>query len=246
MTRFSNRHLRLPLFAAALAFGLATAMTTVQADPVTNPRLLNVTGTGEVSVTPDIAMVQTGVVTEAPTAAAALAANTKAMSAIFDGLAALKIDKKDMQTSDFSVYPVYENAPVNGTETTVPKIHGYRVSNQLSLTVRQLASLGSVLDKLVTLGSNQIGGISFSVDKPEQYLDKARTAAVMDALRKAKLYAGAAGVALGEITAINENGSGMPQPVYMKAMMSMERADVPVAAGQQTISASVSMSIAIQ
>lgn len=246
MTRRLTRTIHAPLFAAALALGLISAMPGARAADSDTPHVMTVTGEGQVNVVPDTAVIQTGVITEGKTAAEALAANTKSMSAMFAGLADLKIAKKDMQTSNFSVYPVYDNAPVNDSERTVPTIQGYRVSNQLSVVIRDLDSLGGVLDKLVTLGSNQIGGISFSVDKPEQHLDKARADAVVDALRKAKIYAGAAGVALGEIVTINENGGGMPQPMYMKSMMRSEAADVPMAAGEQTISSSVTLTIAIQ
>jgi len=211
-------------------------------------RVLTVSGTGEVTTHPDIATIQTGVVTEGKTAAEALAANTKAMSAVFKGLEAQKIAKDDIQTSEFSVYPVYNEPPArpDGTRDN-PVIRGYQVRNQVTVIVRKLDTLGGVLDKLVSFGSNQMGGIGFAVDKPEPLLDEARGEAVKDALRKAKILADAASVKLGKIVSISESGGYAPQPVYaMKAMAMRDSAPVPVAAGTQKISSDVSLVIEIE
>jgi len=185
-------------------------------------------------------------VTEGKTAAEALAANTAAMERVFAGLGEAGIEKKDMQTSQFSVYPVYEEVRPEDDRPHTPKIGGYRVQNQLTVKVRDLTALGGILDKVVTLGSNQLSGIRFSIDKPETLLDEARQDAVKDALRKAKLYAGAAGVSLGEIMSISESGYSAPQPYYAKdMMMRAEASSVPMAPGEQTLSANVTLVIKI-
>lgn len=229
----------------ALFLGSALA-TPAHAQEADEPRTITISGEGEATAVPDIAYIDTGVVTEGATAAEALAANTKAMAAVFKGLEDAGIEKRDMQTSQFSVYPVYEQMRPEDRPQT-PKIGGYRVQNQLTVKVRDLDALGGILDKVVTLGSNQLSGIRFAIDKPEPLLDDARKKAVEDALRKAKLYAGAAGVALGQIMSITESGGGMPpQPMYMKAMGEMARdSSVPMAAGEQTVSASVTLVIKI-
>lgn len=231
---------------AALALFLGSTLAAHAQEAKEQPRIITITGEGKAMAAPDIAYISTGVVTDGKTAAEALAANTKAMESVFAGLKDAGIAEKDMQTSQFSVYPVYEQQDPQNREPQTPKIGGYRVQNQLTVTVRDLAALGGILDKVVSLGSNQMNGISFSIDKPEPLLDEARKDAVKDALRKAKLYAGAAGVSLGEIMSISENGTGMPQPYYAKdMMMRAEAASVPVAAGEQTLSASVTLVIAI-
>lgn len=229
------------VLAASLAFAGAARAT----EPQEAPRTITITGEGEVNAAPDIAYVETGVVTEGKTAAEALSANTKAMNDVFKGLGEAGIEKKDMQTSQFSVYPVYEQVKNDDNRPQTPKIGGYRVQNQLTVTVRDLTKLGGILDKVVSLGSNQLSGIRFSIDKPDTLVDEARKDAVKNALQKAKLYAGAAGVSLGEIMSISENGTSMPQPVYMKSYAAMERADVPVASGEQTLTASVTLVIKI-
>lgn len=229
----------------ALAASLAFAGAARATEPQEAPRTITITGEGEVNAAPDIAYVETGVVTEGKTAAEALSANTKAMNDVFKGLGEAGIEKKDMQTSQFSVYPVYEQVKNDDNRPQTPKIGGYRVQNQLTVTVRDLTKLGGILDKVVSLGSNQLSGIRFSIDKPDTLVDEARKDAVKNALQKAKLYAGAAGVSLGEIMSISENGTSMPQPVYMKSYAAMERADVPVASGEQTLTASVTLVIKI-
>ncbi len=233
-----------PILAAFLI--ALTAAAPARATETPPQRTITITGEGESVGVPDIAYIDTGVVTEGKTAGEALTANTKAMNAIFKGLEEAGIEKRDMQTSQFSVYPVYEQIEPQ-TQPQMPKIGGYRVQNQLTVKVRNLDALGGILDQVVKLGSNQLSGIRFAIDKPEPLIDEARKKAVADALRKAKLYAGAAGVALGPIQTITESSMGYaPQPMYAKSMMAMERdSSVPVAAGEQTLSASVTLVIRI-
>jgi uncharacterized protein YggE len=234
--------------AAALGLLLALgAAGTASADDQPFRRTMTLTGTGEITARPDIAYIDTGVTTQALTAAKALEANTRAMNAIFKGLEAMKIDKDDIQTSQFSVNAIYAQPPVRPDGTQEPaKVTGYQVSNQVSVTIRKLDGLGAALDELVQLGSNQIGGIRFGIDNPQPMQDAAREAAVADALRKAKLYAGAAGVALGPIVSISESGGYAPQPVYMKAMAMRDSAPVPIAAGTQKVSSEVTLVIGIE
>lgn len=244
-------HFRLtaPALAIGLALGslLAPALASkAHAEDNTFHRSMTISGSGDVTARPDIAYLDSGVVSEGKTAAAALAENTKAMNAIFDGLSAMKIAKDDIRTSQFSVSPVYTQPPTRPDGTREPAtIRAYQVTNQVTVTVRQLDNLGAILDKLVTLGSNRLDSIRFEIENPEPLLDKAREAAVLDALRKAKLYANASGVALGPVLNISESG-GYQQPVYMKTMAMRDSAPVPIAAGTQQISASVSMTIGIE
>jgi len=205
-------------------------------------RTITVSGRGEISVRPDIAHVETGVVTQAKTAADALTANTQSMQSVFNALKTMGIEDRDIRTSQFSINAVYTQM-----ERGQPnQITGYRASNLVTVTIRNLDTIGEALDTLVTMGSNELRGIRFSVDKPGPLLDAARADAVKDALRKAKIYVSAAGVALGQIITINESGSHSPQPMYARAMsMEMDSA-VPVAAGEQTLSAGVNLVIAIE
>lgn len=221
-----------------ISVGLRAASAHVETAPPPQPaaRTVTVTGSGEVSVRPDLASIGAGIVTEASSAAQALAANSQAMAAVFKSLDEMGIDRSDVQTSEFSVNPVYDQPrDPNGA----PIMRGYQVSNRISVLVRQPDRLGTVLDRLVAAGANRMEGIQFSVGEPEPLLDKARQAAVADAQRKARLYADAAHVALGSVVSISEQPEGIPppRPMFMKAMAEA----VPVATGEQKLTAGVTL-----
>lgn len=225
----------------ALIGGLAA--TPAQADD--DRRTITVSAQGTATGRPDRAQVSTGVVTQAKTAQDALTANTQAMQEIFQGLKEMGFEDRDLRTSQFNVSPQYTR-PGNGPgRQEPPVISGYQVTNQLTIIIRDIDQVGQTLDQLVTLGSNQLHGIRFEISEPEPLLDQARAAAVEEALRKAKLYVNAAGVALGEIISISESSGYNPGPMYARAMM-MESADVPVAPGEQQLTATVNLVIAIE
>ena len=228
------------LFATS-ALTLAAAFSTpAQAEDAKLIRSISLSGHGEVRMAPDMAVVTVGVLSSANTAREALDANTKSMAAIFAALKAAGIESKDMQTSNFMVSPRYDYGQNNGQP---PKMVGYDVSNNVTVSVRKLGGLGAVLDSVVTSGSNQINGVMFQVSKPEAATDEARKLAVAEAARKAKLYTEAAGVGLGPIITISENGGNQPPPpVFARAEFAKSAAaDVPIAQGEQVISMDVNI-----
>ena len=202
------------------------------------PATVSVTGEGIVTAVPDMAIINTGVTTEGTTPDAALDANTEAMTALIKVLDKLGIEERDRQTSNFNVSPQYRR---ERNDTGSPKIVGYRVSNQLSIKVRELDELGGLLDALVKAGSNQLGNIRFDFSERDELMDKARQAAVVDARRRAELYVDAADVDLGDVLSISEAGVAIPRPPMMRAAMMAEAADVPIAAGESQIRATVQM-----
>jgi len=208
----------------------------------TPPHILTVSGQGIAKAAPDQAQFSTGVVTQGSTAALALAANSRAMNAVFATLKKLGIPDKDIQTSNFSLSPQYQ---VCKPGTTCPqRIIGYQVSNTVNVTVEDFGKTGAVLDALVSSGSNQIDNIGFSIHDTSALLKEAREAVVKDAILRAQTYAKAAGVTLGSILSIQEGGSEQPQPMYYaKAMMA---APPPIAGGEQSVSAEVTISWEIQ
>ena len=229
-------------FAMGLGVLVALGLFSGNAKAEEIQRTITITGQGQVSVKPDLAIVETGVVTQAKTAAEALTANTQAMQAVFDAIKELGIEDRDMRTSQFSVNAIHTR-PERGEAS---RISGYQVSNLVSITLRNLDRVGEVMDRVVSTGSNELRGIRFQVEKPGPLMDGAREDAVKDALRKAKIYVAAAGVALGPVLTINEHGGGgRPQPVFARAM-AMEAADVPIAAGEQTLSTSVTLVIGLE
>ena len=230
-----------------LALGALAALPLLAPAPLAaqeqTPRRLVVTGTGEASARPDVAVISAGVVAQADTASAALAENTQAMNRVFEQLRAAGLPPEDLQTAQFAVTPLYESRQPDPQITQPPRIVGYQVSNQVSARVRDIDRLGATLDALVGAGANSIDGLSFDLADPKQVLGEARDAAVADALAKAKRYAAAAGVQLGAIISIEEGG-GYPPPRPMMRAEAMA-ADVPIAPGQTELSASVTITFAL-
>jgi uncharacterized protein YggE len=229
--------------ALAMTAGLLLAAAPAQAQS-TAARSIVVSGQGQAVGVPDQATITAGVLTQAATAKAALDANTKAMNAVFGALKTAGIADRDIQTSNFSVSSQYE--PYRENNPQPAKVVGYQVSNSVSVVVKDLAKLGGTLDALVKSGANQLNGIQFSIATPKPLEEKARTAAVQDAMAKAKTLAAAAGVKLGAITAIEETSSSDQAPRPLLAMRVAADAKVPVAAGEQSITVSVNLTYAIQ
>jgi uncharacterized protein YggE len=231
------------LMTALIPLTLATAL----ASPAFAAGSMQMTGHGEIQATPDTAFVTSGVTSQGATARDALDANTKDMAALMDVLKQSGIADEDIQTSGFAVNPnyVYSDArDANGYQLP-PKIVGYTVTNAVTVHVRDLNGLGTMLDKEVGVGANTINGITFAVDDPSSIYAEARKAAFADAKAKADLYATAAGVELGAIALINETQTvnQPPQPYLYKATAAAQdrAAPVPVAAGQLTFTIDVNV-----
>lgn len=213
--------------------------------PIPMPRTLVMSGQGEAKAVPDTVGISAGVTAQGKTAADALAANTRAMNGVFAALKKLGVPDRAIQTSNFSVQPQYPAYNPNGQQET-RRIIGYEVSNQVNVRLEDVSKLGVALDALVTGGANNMNGINFFVRDPAALLTEARKDAVNDAVAKAKTYAAAAGVTLGRILSISENGGvEPPRPVFM-AMQAKAAVSVPVAAGETTITAGVSITWEIQ
>ena len=220
----------------SISLGLALAALLAVPAWAADLRTISITGHGEARGRPDIAVIQAGVTTNAPTAAAALSANTTRMNAVFAALKKLGVPDRNIQTSGFSVFPQY----TNGDNNAARRLTGYQVSNSVSVRLEDVDRTGPALDALVAAGANQMNGISFDIAKPEPLLDQARTEAVNDARHRAGVYAKAAGVSLGSIQSISESGGGAPPPRPMYRMAVMADA-APVAPGEQSLSADVTM-----
>ncbi|MBU6445583.1 MAG: SIMPL domain-containing protein [Alphaproteobacteria bacterium] len=225
--------------ALATIAALALFATSAAAGNARPPHLLTVSGEGEASATPDQAQLSAGVVSEAKTAAEALAENSHQMNAVFAALKRMGIADKAIQTSGFSVSPQYP--PYDSKEPR--HIIGYQVSNSVSVKVDDLSRLGPALDALVAAGANQVNSVSFSIRDSHALQAKAREAAVKDAMAKAETYARAAGVSLGPIAAISESGAEPPRPMMMREESVVVTAQrTPVSPGEETVSADVTMS----
>ena len=223
---------------AALAALLMIAAPAVADDA---PRTLSVSGQGEVSAVPDIARITTGVQMRAELAGDAMRMTSDAMAEVFASLDAQGIDPADVQTSSLSLDPVWDDDPER--RSGPPDVVGYVAGNMVTVRLRDVGAIGSVVDALVVAGANRFQNIGFAIDEPEPLLEEARRAAVADARATAELLAGAAGVTLGPVLSLNESGGYRPQPMFAQADMARS---TPVAEGTMSLSAQVQMVYAIE
>ncbi|GAA4117675.1 SIMPL domain-containing protein [Aminobacter aganoensis] len=232
--------------ALALAAALAVPAAAARADNQPPPRII-VTGEGEASVAPDLALLSLSVMREAKTAREALDANNDAMAAVIAAMKASGIADRDLQTAGIQIQPRYNytNKPDGSQEA---ELVAYQVTNTLSVRIRDIAKTGEVLDKAVSLGVNQGGGINFTNEKPDTVITEARKLAVADAIAKAKVLAEAAGVSLGKVIEIADQ-SFAPPPMPLQQAKSFDRAAagaVPVEAGENAYRVQVNVTFELK
>lgn len=229
-------------FAAALLFPVIAAAQS--SEPT--PRIV-VNGEGEVSIAPDMAILNLTVLREAETARMAVSAGNEAMVAVIEAMKSAGIAERDLQTSEFSISPRYVY-PNKSSDRQQPEIVAYSVSNTLVVRVRDLKLVGQVLDTSVSLGVNQGGNITFTNDDPSEAIALARRNAVADAMDKAKTLAASAGVSTGRILEMSEQSHRpSPMPIMRGRAMAMEASDaVPVQSGENTYRVQVNMTFAIE
>lgn len=197
-----------------------------------------VQGRGSVDQAPDMAIISLGARFQAHTAREALTEVNKRTQAAFDVVTKLGVEPRDMQTGELYLNPIWDHG---SSRNEIARIQGYEAGNRLTVRIRDLSILGNALDEMVTDGVNVFNGLSFALQDPTDAVAEARRKAVLDARAKAELYAEAAGVSLGGIVSINEGSAPRPQPMMMaRAEMAMD-AGVPVAAGELTTQATVSI-----
>ncbi|HEY0625686.1 MAG TPA: SIMPL domain-containing protein [Allosphingosinicella sp.] len=200
---------------------------------------LDVVATGEVTRVPDIARINAGVQTLAATASAAIQENAARMQRVRAALRRAGIADRDIQTSSINLYPEYRHS-----EGAAPQLIGYRAGNEVTVSFRDIANTGKILDALVAEGANSINGPMLTLDKPEAALDEARTAAIRTARARAELYARAIGKGVGRILSISEAGGGMPYRPMMRqsAGYGESRPTNMIEPGEQTIGVSLQVS----
>ncbi len=225
------------------AFILLFVAAALQPALAEEPGRISVTGDGVVSVQPDMATIRFAVVTQARSAAQALTENSRTTAQALDTVRGAGIENRDMQTSGLSLAPRWSDR--SSSLGSAPQIIGYVARNEISVRVRDLDQVGPLLDVLVSGGVNQFNGLIFGLQDMESAQQKARILAVQDARTRAETYARAAGVRLGRVVSIVENGAMAPDVRFMATERAMTAAPVPVAPGELEIRASVSMSFTI-
>ena len=177
-------------------------------------RVIQVSGSGVVSLAADTASIQIGVNTRKETVKEAQKENADLMAAVLNAIKNTGIDEKDIMTSQFYVYSGYDyGVDVLGRES---RTLYYEVQNNVTVTIHDLTMAGTVLDAAMEAGANTTYGITFSSTQANEAYQKALTRAVEDAMTKAKVLAAAAGVSLGELIRINatQNAAGYAMETY--------------------------------
>jgi len=236
------------LFTAVALLALvlsACGPTTINQEAQPAVRSLSVTGSGQANLVPDIAYIYLGVHTEKPAASEAMAENNAQTQKMIDALTKFGIDKKDIRTTNFSIWPTDKYDPQTGTPTG-EKV--YSVDNTVYVTVRDLKKLGDLLDTVVAAGANTVNSIQFDVADKEAAIKSARADAVKDAETQAQELAGSAGVTLGEIQSIGFFDN-QPTPLFEGkggGAAVAQAASVPIQPGQLTLTVTVSVTYAIK
>jgi uncharacterized protein len=202
---------------------------------------ISVSGNGKVLYVPDLGYIHVGVSSEGWTAAEAWQKNEVIVKKIFDTLKEMGLAEKDFKTTNLNVQPRYQHK-----QNEEPKFLGYTVSYDLVVTVRKLGQMGALLDRMVGAGANRNLNISFGCSNLDELLDQARQNAVAAARKKANLYVTGAGVHLGDVLDISDapyQPQGRSFPV--DAMSMKELANLPIAAGEQELSVTVTIRWAI-
>ncbi|MCZ7642128.1 MAG: SIMPL domain-containing protein [Pseudorhodoplanes sp.] len=216
------------------AFLAAVTPAFGQAEP--RPPAVTVTGEATLSQAPDLAVLQAGVTRQAKTAREAMASSGEAMKAIFAALRQLGIADADIQTSRLRLEPVREHR--DGRPAVIIAVEA---TSLVTVQVRAIDKAADILDRMVTAGANLVTGINFTIDAPSKLLDQARADAMADARRKAEIYARSAGMKLGHALSIAEGHVARP----LVRTLAAREASMPVAAGEEKLTLTVTVSFAL-
>jgi len=208
-------------------------------------RSISVTGQGEASGTPDQAQVTAGVQTLAPTVTEASRQNQQVVARIMQALAKEGIDEKDIQTVNYSIWPEQKRDRNGAGEVTIV---GYRVSNNVNVTVNDIDTIGPVLAAITDAGANTIQGINFRMKDTAVLERQAREAAMANARERAEALAELAGVELGDVLTVSMSSDrGYPVPIMRGRDMALAEASVPsFSPGQLDVSMQVYVSYSIR
>lgn len=178
-----------------------TSITTQKVDS------FNVSGEGKADAIPDIALVNAGVAVNSVSVKDVQARLNTSINAVSEAVKKLGVDAKDIQTSNYNIYPTYDYTSGN------QKITGYQASTTLIIKVKNIDGVNDVIDAATANGANQIGGVTFDVEDKTKAENDAREKAVAEARRKAENAATIAGFRLGNVINYSENFGGYPGPI---------------------------------
>lgn len=230
---------RAAAIAAVLGLAAAPAAYAQSAtDAAFRATTLSLSAEGETLASPDMATINIGVQSEAPTAQAAMSANSAKMNAVVAAIRAAGVAERDIQTSGLNLNPQYVYEPNQS-----PRLTGYQASNTVTIRLRDLARVGPVVDATVSSGANTINGITFGLQNPDAAENSAREDAVKALTAKAELYARATGYRISRLVSLSESGGYTPSPpvpMMARAVAMDAGGSTPVAGGELSVRMNVS------
>lgn len=218
------------------AFDISYPLTIVN---TTRTSELAVIGEGKVEATPDMAYVEAGItINNVPTVDEAQKTINKVNNEIIKSMKSLGINKEDIKTANYSIYPSYEY------DGRANKISGYNGNVTITIKTKKLTLVSKIIESATKAGANQIQGVRFTIDKPETYREKAREEAIKNARQQAQKLANKLGIKLGKVVNIIESTPDTVQPLYRSAAIGLggaEDSSASIEPGSQTITSTVTL-----
>ena len=262
-TKFFNRAFILAqiLIVGILVFFVGQILLQNKSIDQQNNFQITVSGEGKVYVKPDVALIGLGVTTEGTTVAEVTKANTAKMNAVIEAVKALKIDEKDIQTTNYNLSPIYDYVIPSAVPMMYPSasstmirtqtLKGYKLEQDIQVKIRDFTKVGDVLSQSTAKGANLVGDLQFTIDNPQQFKDQARAKAIAQAKTNAQNLAKESGIGLGKIINVYENYN-YPGVYSSNTKMGMggaapESAPAPtIQPGQQEISVTINMTYQVR
>jgi uncharacterized protein YggE len=234
------RRLILLFIACMVLLAASAGGVTAQADETPKERLIHTSATGTVTTTPDQAEISVSVQTESLDPKLAQAQNAVIMTQVMNALKGAGVADKDLKTTGFSMYPVYDDSG----SYFFKNIRYYQVTNTLLIRVTDVKQTGDLLDLAVANGANNVNSVTFTLSEEKQQglRDEALTEAVGLARADADTVAKAAGLTITGVREITVGGGNVPYPVPMYSAANVKEAATPLQQGEMTVTASVSVS----
>lgn len=180
-----------------------------------------------------------GVTVTKATATDARNAAAEAMNLVIAAVKKAGVADADIQTTNLSLQPVYDNnSNINGGQG---KLIGFQVNNEVSVVVRDLSKVGTIVDTAVTAGATSVDGIGFRVANQGPAETQARAAAVADAKSKATQLASAAGVTITGVSSIDEQNDTVPSPLAFAGAPAPRADSTPIQPGTTSITVTVTI-----
>lgn len=200
----------------------------------------NVSGEGNATATPDVALVTVGIQASGQTVKAAQEQINSVINKVSEAIKAQGVEAKDIKTQNYNINPEYDYSGIQ-------KIKGYLANTNLSVKVRQIDKVNSIIDAATQNGANQVGGVSFNIDDKTRLENEAREKAVAEAKSKAENAAKIAGFKLGKIINYSENFGGFPAPIRaMGTLNAVSEKATQIEPGSSEVTVNVILSYEIQ